>query len=101
LAKRIITEKDVLNMRVPAEIVLDGDTIATPSALDAAYTRGIRVIYRKRESGPRGHGPIAGDARLASRISGLPDGNYLLQVREGKSRIFQIKDNGVFPLPGM
>jgi hypothetical protein len=100
LAKRIIVEKDVLRMTVPAEIVLDADTVATPAALDAAHTRGIRVIYRKREQRSGRPGPHAGEPRLTKRIAGLPDGNYLLQVRDGRPRIYEIRDNGIFPVPG-
>ena len=89
MAKRIITEADVSKMAAPSEIVIDRETVVTPSALDAAHLKNIRILYRRTEH--RGPKP---------EIPCLPDGDYLLQVRKGETRIFEIRDDGVRPHGG-
>ena len=93
MAKRIITEADVRSMEVPSELLLDRDTVITPSAIDAAHTRGIRILYRREKKNPE-------QRPLFRKISSLGDGDYLLQVRGGEVRFFEIRDNGVHPLRG-
>lgn len=92
------------------EIVLDRDTVATPSALDVAYTRGIRVVYKKEITTPSqwknaaqwkkgaGNQPLSSSTSSPPAISNLSDGDYLMQIRGGRVRLFQIRDGGVFPL---
>lgn len=52
--KRLITDRDVLEGRAGAEIVLDGETILTPSARDRAVRLGIPIV---EASGPGARGP--------------------------------------------
>ena len=47
MAARVITERDVLDGKVGDPIVVDLDTVITPSALDAADARGLRVEFRR------------------------------------------------------
>jgi hypothetical protein len=99
LARRIITEADLLKMPVSAEVVIDNDTLITPAALDRAFTRGIQVVYRRSKTVSPGTETVKGSSRIAKRIAALRDGNYLLQVREGQFRIFEIRDDGVSRIP--
>jgi len=47
MAARLITENDVREGRIPDPLVVDRDTIITPSALDALYAKGVRVVYAR------------------------------------------------------
>ncbi|MBU0753994.1 MAG: hypothetical protein KJ645_02570 [Planctomycetes bacterium] len=97
MAKRIITEADVLKMAVPAEIFIDRETIVTPSALDAAFSRGVRVIYGKNHGSHSGSGIGAGKQNFNSSFLNLPDGDYIVQIRQGRPRWYQIGNDGVRP----
>lgn len=47
MVARLITENDVREGRISDPLVVDRDTIVTPSALDALYAKGIRVVYAR------------------------------------------------------
>lgn len=93
MAKRIITEADVRKMEMPAELLVDNGTVITPSAIDAAHARGIRILYRRAKEPSK-------PSTLFRKISSLGDGDYLLQVRSGETRLFEIRDDGVHPIRG-
>jgi hypothetical protein len=45
MSARLITESDVRAGRITNPLVIEPGTLITPAALDAAFVRGIRVIY--------------------------------------------------------
>lgn len=53
MVARLITESDIAKGRVDDPIVVDADTVITPSALDAAYARGLRVVFARDRKGGR------------------------------------------------
>lgn len=53
MASRLITECDVASGRVEDPLIVDADTVITPSALDAAYARGLRVVFARDRKGGR------------------------------------------------
>lgn len=89
--KRLICEQDVLAMGAGEELFLDAFTIATPSALDAAFRLGIAV---RREGETQ---------RVATRGKKKPclwhrilenDGNYVVQVVNGRAQVTRIESTG-------
>lgn len=88
--KRLVCEADVLALPPGAELVLDGETIATPAALDAAHRRGVRVVRPGDRSCPRqAPGPAAELGRLLAR-----DGTYVVVVRNGRAVVSRIGEQG-------
>ncbi len=97
MARRVITEAEVLKSSPSTEFVVDRDTIITPAAIDAAFAKGIPVLYRR---GTEVASALWRMDATAGKIAGLPDGDYLLQMRNGRVRVLQIRDDGVRPAPG-
>ena len=105
MSKRLITDRDVLEGRCGARIVLDGETLITPSARDRAMRLGIAVVEDGAESGDRTGAaasasaacPRCGAGGAACNGSGactcaqgvapvsLPDGLYLVRVEGGRT----------------
>jgi hypothetical protein len=101
--KRLITERDVQRIAAGGKLLLDRDTIVTPAARGHAITRGIELVGEARATGaapPKAeaaantcgcHGCRFG---AACDCSGpwpkLPDGDYLLEVRDGRVRARRI-----------
>lgn len=107
--RRLITDADVLAGRVTSPIVLDEGTVITPAARDRALSRGITVVERDapRPAGqaaaaappapgvwqPRAASPTCGGCGGCpscapagnSSLDGLPDGSYLVIVRDGRA----------------
>lgn len=100
MGKRVITEADVARMEAPGELVVTPDVVVTPAALDTAFAKGLRVIYQ-RASTPAFQGGLNDrEKRLLKKLSALSEGDYLLQVRAGRLRLFEIRDDGISPVPG-
>lgn len=85
--KRLVTEADVLALAPGSELVLDGPTIVTPAALDAAHRRGLR-LRRTGEAAPARAVP-AGLERLLAQ-----DGTYVVVVRAGRMSVTHLSENG-------
>lgn len=98
MSQKIITEADIIKMEPHHEVVLDWDTIITPAAMDAAYAKGVHIIDLREGRRPRGRG--AGNPQMQGwgKIGRLSDGDYLLQIRDGKPKLFRIEDDGVSPV---
>ena len=84
-----MTESDVRALARGSELVLDRSTIATPSALDAAFARGIRVVWEQA-----GH-----DGRVAPLPATLErmlanDGTYVVRVQHGRAVVTRLADSG-------
>ncbi|MFT5733469.1 MAG: hypothetical protein ACJA2W_001620 [Planctomycetota bacterium] len=92
--KQLVTEADVRRMAPGArELVLGDHRIATPAALDLAFSRGMKVVYgAPDESGSTGSaGPIPSDlwARMKSQ-----DGSYVVQIENGRATVSRLGSNG-------
>ncbi len=90
--ERLICEADVLAMGAGEVLHLDSRTVATPSALDAAHQRGIRVLRGK-----------AGGCATASGRKKKPclwhkvlenDGTYVVQIIDGHATVSRLTDSG-------
>ena len=75
--KTLITDRDVLAGRVGATIVLDENTILTPSARDRAVRLGIAIVEPGRT-------PAPASAAAAAFPDGVADGTYLVRVESGR-----------------
>ena len=89
MAKILIAEADVSKFAPERPIVLDADTVITPSALDKASRLRIPVI-RPGESRP-----IAPSCQCGS----LADGTYLVTVNQGRKEWFELPSTGGGPRP--
>jgi len=101
LGKRLITEADVLKMSTPGELLVDKDTIITPAAKDTAYLKDIKVVYRRaasEDTGAKNNDTSEKDKKIARMISPLKNGAYFLQIDGDRVRIFEVRDDGVFPV---
>jgi hypothetical protein len=92
VAKRLYTEANVREMPAGAELVLGKDGIATPAALELAFARGIRVRYGDGTSTP-GAGAAASSDGLWRKLLAA-DGEYVVQVKAGKARVYQLGAGG-------
>ncbi len=72
---------------------VDAFTIITPSALDAAFRRGIPV---RRESDPAAQRVAGKKPCLWHRILET-DGNYVVQVVDGRAQVTRLTDTGPVP----
>ena len=84
MAKTLIAEADVSKFAPERPILLDGDTVITPSALDKASRLRIPVI-RVGESRPPAQ---------SCRCASLADGTYLVTVSGGRTDWFEVPASG-------
>jgi hypothetical protein len=89
--KQLVTEADVRRMAPGTrELLLGPHRIATPAALDLAFSRGMRVVYGDGATG-------------ASLPSGIwqkmksMDGTYVVQVEGGRAVVTRIGAAGPEP----
>ena len=88
--KQLVTEADVRRMAPGArELVLGDHRIATPAAMDLAFSRGMKVVYEEA-AGSFGS-PIPSDlwARMKSQ-----DGQYVVQIESGRATVSRLGANG-------
>lgn len=91
--KQLVTEADVRRMAPgSAELVLGDHRIATPAALDLAFSRGMKVVYG--EAGGASAAPLPSD--LWSRIKSQ-DGTYVVQVENGRATVSRLGASGPEP----
>lgn len=93
--KELVTEADVRQMAPGGELVLGPSRIATPAALDAAFSRGIRVVHVAAGAASAAPRPDAGSGLLA-RMKQL-DGTYVVDVRAGRLVVTRLGPNGPEP----
>ncbi len=90
--KQLVTEADVRRMAPSAkELVLGPDRIATPAALDLAFSRGMRVVYS--DGTGAGAGP---SSELWNKIRSN-DGTYVVHVENGRAVVTRIGPSGPEP----
>jgi len=92
VAKRLYTEASVRELPVGSELVLGKEALATPAALELAFARGIRVRYGDGTSTPAASAGAA-EASLWRKLL-ASDGEYVVQVKGGKARVFQLGAGG-------
>jgi hypothetical protein len=95
VAKRLVTEADVRALSEGGTLRLGGDVIATPSALDLAHERGIRIKWACGDETP-GDPARALKACLWHRILET-DGEFVVQVRGGRATVHQLGPAGPVP----
>ena len=98
MSKRLITDRDVLTGAVRPPLVLDGDTLITPSARDRAVRLGWTIVEPGAAASsalcPRcgrggcggGCAPLVtgGGAGGSARLDLLADGLYLVRIEGGE-----------------
>ena len=96
MTRRLYTEASVRDMPRGSELVLDPGDVATPSALDLAFARGIRVS----RSGSRAR-TVASTASVSSgEAAGVwremlaTDGTYVVEVRRGSASVHRLTAEG-------
>ncbi len=90
--KELVTESCVRALAAGTELVLGPERIATPSALDLAFEKGIRVVW-KQEGGRTAQAPGGARSSLWSRMRAEP-GTYVVVVREGRAVVTRIGSQG-------
>lgn len=89
--KELVTEADVRRMAPGArELVLGAGRIATPAALDLAFSRGMRVVYSDEA------GASAAASQLWERMKSM-DGTYVVRVEGGRAVVSRIGEAGPEP----
>jgi hypothetical protein len=89
MGRRLYTESCVRELPAGSELVLGRDALATPSALELAFARGIRVRYGDGTSTPAAP---AADAGLAALLR--DEGEYVVHVQGGRARVFRLGAGG-------
>ncbi len=90
MGKRLICEQDVLGMRAGEVLHLDAGTIATPSALDAAFRLGIHVV----QGGEHASGRAASQRPCLWHEMLENDGSYVVQVKNGRATVSLLGEAG-------
>jgi len=86
--KKLVTEADVRAMGARAELVVEPDTLLTPSARDLAFERGIRILT-SAESGA----DCGCDESLWKRLLS-EDGSYTVSVQAGRALVHRLTPSG-------
>ena len=114
--KNLITDRDLSSGAVGRRIVLDGNTLITPSARDRAARMGIEVVEQAGEAwhavapavaaacarcgnaactcAGAGTQLVAGGGHAAT-LGGLPDGLYLVRVVAGRAQLLPATGPGL------
>jgi hypothetical protein len=92
VAKRLYTEVDVRELRAGSELVLGKDAIATPAALELAFARGVRVRWGDGTSTPAMSAAAPAEGGLKKLLA--EDGEYVVQVKGGRARVFRLAAGG-------
>jgi hypothetical protein len=90
-SKRLICEQDVLDMQSGEVLHLDEFTIITPSALDAAFRRGISV---QREGEQPASKPSSKKKPCLWHRILETDGTYVVQVVNGHAQVNRLTESG-------
>lgn len=105
--KRLYTEADVRALARGARLVLGPDTLATPSALDAAFELGITVVRGDASAVSSGNsgtscacggacgGGSGGACTWSKMLQG--DATYVVVVSNGKASVARMTPSGPVP----
>ena len=89
--KDLVTESCVRQMARGQVLRLSPDRIATPSALDLAFEKGIRVVHGEESSSD----PVVTSALWQRMRAG--DGTYVVVVRGGRATVTRLEEAGPRP----
>src|SRR5262245_50570364 len=92
MSKRLYTEANVRDLPAGSELVLGKDAIATPAALELAFARGVRVKWSDGTITPAASAAAPADAGLKKLLT--EDGEYVVQVKGGRARVFKLAASG-------
>lgn len=96
VGKILISEADVAKFAPDRPIVLDRDTVITPSALDRASRLRIPIV-RTAEAASTASAPATVAPGCEPCLCRLPDGTYLLTVANGRRTVLSIAPDGSAP----
>ncbi len=88
MARQLYTEANVRDMPRGSELVLGTDDLATPSALDVAFARNIRVCRADGGAAAAGAAPGPWERMLAR------DGTYVVEVQRGRATVHRLTPEG-------
>jgi hypothetical protein len=89
MSRRLYTESSVRDLPRGSELVLGPGEIATPSALELCFARGIRVRWSDGAVSPG-----AGEGSPLWRKLLEEDGTYVVEVRNGRARVHRLAPGG-------
>ncbi len=92
MTKLLYTEANVRELPAGSELVLGKEAIATPAALELAFTRGIRVKWSDGTSSPGLSSAVPADSLWKKLLA--EDGEYVVQVKAGRARVFRLASAG-------
>ena len=106
--KRLYTEADVRALARGARLVLGPDTLATPSALDAAFELGVAVVRGDASSISAGNSAVSGGCGCGGACGGAAggctwskmlssDATYVVVVSNGKASVARMTPSGPVP----
>ncbi|MFT4542557.1 MAG: hypothetical protein ACI835_005025 [Planctomycetota bacterium] len=90
--KELVTESCVSRMASGGELVLGPTKIATPAALDAAFAKGIQVVYSDIDAPAMARAKSDLWQRMKSK-----DGTYVVQVKAGRAHVTRLSESGPTP----
>jgi hypothetical protein len=83
--KELVTENCVRALVAGSELVLGPERIATPAALDLAFQKRIRVVWKQEG----GKASTPGGSDLWTRMKAR-EGTYVVVVRDGKALVTRL-----------
>lgn len=86
--KELVTERDVLALAPGTTLMLGKGRIATPGALDAAFARGLRVVY-----GDEAPPASTEQSPLWARMK-ASDGTFVVNVEGGRVTVTRLTPAG-------
>jgi hypothetical protein len=90
--KELVTESCVRGLAAGSELVLGPNRIATPSALDLAFQKGIRIV-RTSDGGTQAPAARETASALWSRMKSRA-GTYVVVVHGGRASVTRLADTG-------
>lgn len=101
--KQLITEQDIRQCPPTGPIIVTPDTIITPAALDAAYARGLKVVFATEagvspaDSGPSApvRGPSNAPGGIGVTVPSAVGRTYVVHVTSGGAQVFEPKGDAL------
>ncbi|MBI3098487.1 MAG: hypothetical protein HYY93_09645 [Planctomycetes bacterium] len=87
--KHLITEQDIRQGAIAGTITVTPDVIITPAALDAAYARGLKVVFTEDASGGTA-APAASPSPDRGGSAAAP-GTVRVTVPAGAGRVYVVQ----------
>jgi hypothetical protein len=94
--RNLFDEARVRGLPDGGELVLGPGDVATPSALDRAFAKGIRVRWRGERAAAAAAAPPAAPGLFGRMLA--EDGTYVVTVRAGRATVHRLTDAGPQPV---